>query len=263
MAIPSFEQVAGILCDRKSQYSGYEKAILLFGMQVGAVSPNSPTMASAARQHAAMKMLEALELAHEIPSEASIEDRLAIPSYSEIFRQMLVRDGGWKRLSRNLSRKKLAEQISIRWAEARDAARLVEFSYRFVRQRDGDDRMAGVTMARKIISQTRRISDGTLKTRHREYGKSAVLVFVLRNIGGMRPAKLNGKEFVQKISSLAADTDKMREIFSLYREVSKLLRPRGYNCPPVEIEGLPQSRHLPDAKPFSDRELAAIDEYRS
>jgi len=53
----------------------------------------------------------------------------------------------------------------LRWDEARDAARVIGFSYRFAQLQKNDGRLAGVTMGRYFVRETREIDDGTMKAR--------------------------------------------------------------------------------------------------
>src|SRR5216684_4326909 len=55
------EETARILCEPSVGYSEFERAILLFGLQVAILSPARPQVASYARLHAATKVLEYIE----------------------------------------------------------------------------------------------------------------------------------------------------------------------------------------------------------
>jgi len=199
MSAEIIEETARILCDPKATQSKYERAILLFGLQIAAISPSQPAVAREARLHAAMKILEALEAANGAADDALLDDRLAIPDYKKVLCRMLARDGGWRGISRSWTRKEFADQIRIRWDESRDMTQLVDFSYRFAVHKGADDnRKGGVTMARFFVSRIAKISDGTLKARQREYGSMAVLAYVLRKVR-LGPIKLTSEEFVSAV----------------------------------------------------------------
>jgi hypothetical protein len=257
----TLEEAARILCEPDTRYSEFERAILLFGLQVAAISPTVPRLAFDARLHAAMKILEHLEKTQGSPDGMSLTHRLALADYEKIVGQMLTRDGSWGAIARAWTRKELADDIKVRWDEARDVGRLVDFSYRFGQLRKGDPRKAGVTMARPFVCATTKISDGTMKARWREYGSTAVLAYLLQKIGP-RPARLTTKKFVEKLLSQAADVERLRCLFAAYRDLSKLLRPRGYRCDPVEIGGLPKVAPTLGLKDFSSKELKVITSYK-
>ena len=125
------EETARILCEPNTHYSQFERAILLFGLQVSAISPTKPRLAIDARLHAAMKILERIEKTQVGPDGMSLTQRLALPEYEKIVGQMLAMDGGWRAIARAWTRKEFTEDIKARWDEAQDAGRLIDFSYRF------------------------------------------------------------------------------------------------------------------------------------
>jgi hypothetical protein len=253
----TLEETARILCEPDAHYSEFERAILLFGLQIAAISPSVPQLALDARLHAAMKILEHIEKTQGSPESTSLTERLAIPDYEKILGGMLGRDGGWRAIARAWNRKEFADDIKVRWDEARDVGRLVDFSYRFAQQWKGHPRKAGVTMARPFVTGIHKISDGTLKARWREYGRTAVLAYVLQKIGP-RPARLTTKKFVEKLLSQVADVERLRRLFAAYRDLSKTLRPRGYSCPPIVVDSLSNVTPALSHKDLSSKELKAI-----
>jgi hypothetical protein len=226
------EETARILCKPDPHYSKFERAILLFGLQVAAISPTEPQIAVDARLHAAMKILEHIEKTEGNPDGMGLTQRMALPDYEKIMGQMLARDGSWNAIARAWTRKEFAQTIKVRWEEAQDAGRLVDFSYRFARFRNDDPRKAGVTMARHFVCKTTNISDGTMRARRREYGQTAVLAYALRKIK-LRPAGLSTKNFIGKLLLQVVDVERLRLLFATYRDPSKILRPRGYRCDPI------------------------------
>jgi hypothetical protein len=258
----TLEETARILCEPIAHYSKFERAILLFDLQVAILSPTRPQVASYARLHAAMRILEYIENTQGSSDGASLTERLALPEYEKILDQMLAREGSWRAIARAWRRRQLAVDIEVRWGEARDAGRLIDFSYRFAQLRKGDPRKAGVTMARPFVCKTAKISDGTMKARWREYGRTAVLAYLLQKIGP-RPPNLTTDKFVEKLLSQVADVESLRRLFAAYRDISKILRPRGYSCDPIVVDCLSESTPVLSPKDFSPEELKVIDAYMS
>src|SRR5258707_1119361 len=95
------------------------------GETVATVSPTEPRIASDARLHAAMRILEYIETAQGISDGASLTERFAFPEYQKILGQMLAREGSWRSIARIWTRRELAQQIELRWHEAHDAARVI------------------------------------------------------------------------------------------------------------------------------------------
>lgn len=127
------EETARILCEPDTHRSQFERAILLFGLQIAAVSPTLPQLAADARLHAAMRILEHIEKTQGSPNGMNFTQRLALPEYEKLVGEMLARDGSWRAIARTWTRKQFAQDIKVRWDEARDAGRLVDFSYRFAK----------------------------------------------------------------------------------------------------------------------------------
>jgi hypothetical protein len=253
----TLEETARILCEPNTHYSELERAILLFGLQVAAVSPTAPQLALDARLHAAMKVLENIEANQGSRDGVSLTERFAFPGYERIVGQMLERDGSWRAIARAWTRKEFVDDIEVRWDEARDVGRLVDFSYRFDQLMKGDPRKAGVTMARPFVCETAKISDGTMRTRWRQYGKTAVLAYSFQKIGP-RPARLTTKKFVEKLLSQVADVERLRRLFATYQNLSTLLRPRGYSCDPIAVDCLSKVAPVLSLKDFSFNEMKAI-----
>jgi hypothetical protein len=260
MAPMTLEEIGRILCKPDVRCSEFERAILFFGLQVETLSPIQPRVASYARLHAAMKILEYIEDTHGSSESARLTERLALPEYENILDQMLATEGGWQNIARAWPRRKLAEDIGVRWDDAHDAARIIDFSYRFAQLIKDDRRQGGVTMGRNFVSKTYKISDGTLRARWREYGKTAVCGYSLRAIG-LRPARLTSKRFVEQLLKQVADSHRMQQLFATYRDISKVLRPRGYKCDAVLIECISNIRPKLELRDFSPTELARIRKY--
>jgi hypothetical protein len=117
-------------------------------------------------------------------------------------------------------------------------------------------------MGRYFVRKIRKISDGTIRARWREYGKTAVLQYSFKKTG-LRPAKLNKEQFVENLLSQVTDVDRLRRLFAAYLDVSKVLRPRGYSCDHIAIQCLSKTLSTLKPKEFSADELTLINAYSS
>jgi hypothetical protein len=204
-----------------------------------------------------MKILEYIESAQDNSGNADLPARLALPEYKQILEQSVICGGGWRAVARAWPRRELAIDIEARWSDAGDAARIIDFSYRFAQFKKGDKRLGGVTLARKFVCATGGVRDRTMKTRWREYGDTAILRYVLGRIGP-RPAKINKKQFVQKLLAQVADVNRLRKLFAAYRDVSRVLRRRGYRGDDIVVDCLSRIRADLGLKDCSSQELKVI-----
>jgi hypothetical protein len=235
--------VANILCASDTDQSVYLRAIKLFELQVSIFAPESEELQLDARVLAAIRILEHIE--RSLPGAkdgAPLADFLKIPEYAEVV-SVLFQSGGWTRIRRLWNAKDFDEQLAIRRVEARVVARLADFSYRFGMLMPKDPRKAGPTLARECLNEVRKnkggYSTGTLKSRWAEYGSAAALQYVLL-IQKMGPKllKLNKVNFVERLVAQTSDVDNLGRFFAAYRDVSKVLRPRGYDSPRLALDVL-------------------------
>jgi hypothetical protein len=156
------DETATILIHESAE-SRYVRAIRLFEFQTCLFYPQTFSVQKDvpiqrdARLLAALKLLEYLEarkLAATERNAISLRDLSKNRDYVEIFDKVILRSGGWRAIRHIRSAKEFDEQLKIRQGEARTAAQLVDFSYRFATLRPHDKRRAGATMARSIVCRS-------------------------------------------------------------------------------------------------------------
>jgi hypothetical protein len=173
----------------------------------------------------------------------------------------------WRCIRQLWNGREFDEQLSIRRNEARIVAQLADFSYRFAKSMPNDSRKGGSTMARACLNavnaKNKGYSTGTLMNRWQEYGSAAALQYVLliQKIGP-KPLKLNKVGFVERLISQTSDVDGLRRFFAAYRDVSNVLRPRGYESPPVALDCLNSIKPQLPIKEFSEEMREAIRNYK-
>jgi hypothetical protein len=107
-------------------------------------------------------------------------------------------------------------------------------------------------------------STSTLKSRWSEYGSAAALQYVLLIQGiGPKLLKVNKVNFVEKLVSQTLNVATLRSFFAAYRDVSSVLRERGYNSPLLELDDLEGVKVELPIEGFSKKMRDAIKEYRS
>jgi hypothetical protein len=167
------QDLARVLCQSDQSYSLHQLAIALFGFQVAILSPSVPALESQARVLAALKILESME--SDTARHADLEERLKIVGYRELL-DLIMREGGARRLRSMWTTKELWDDVGIRLNEAKDMALMVQFSHRFAKVGVATTRQkGGPTIGRHFVCETTGPSDGTLRNRWREYGATAAL----------------------------------------------------------------------------------------
>jgi hypothetical protein len=142
-------QVARTLCEDGPGSSDNDRAVLWYGMQAEVIAPKAPHIPRYARLHASLSILDFIEARSDLSPKSSFNKRLALPGYEQILTNLLSDIGGWRKLGASFSRATFTDDLSVRWAEAGDAAKFVEFSYRY--DQANLKRKAGVTMARGFV----------------------------------------------------------------------------------------------------------------
>jgi hypothetical protein len=249
--------VAKLLCDPNTTKSTYLKAIELFEFQVSIFAPNSVAIQTDGRVLVALRILEHIQKSFpDVSDVTKLTELLKLPGYAEIA-DVVFQSGGWRCIRQLWSASEFDEQLAIRQQEAKIAARLADFSYRFAKSIPNDSRKGGSTMARACLNavnaKNKGYSTGTLMNRWQEYGSAAALQYVLliQKIGP-KPLKLNKVGFVERLISQASDVDGLRRFFAAYRDVSHVLRPRGYECPLVDLDCLKSIKPQLPIKEFSE-----------
>jgi hypothetical protein len=260
------EAVGKILCSSSGDQSVYLKAVKLFELQVSIFAPESEKLQLDGRVLAAIRILEHIERSMPgVEDGVPFVELLKSPEYAEVV-GVLFQSGGWTRIRRLWSAKYFDEQLSIRRAEARVVARLADFSYRFAKLMPNDPRKAGRTQARACLNEVSSkagYSTGTLKSRWAEYGSAAALQYVLliQKIGP-KMLKLNKVNFVEKLVAQTSDVDNLRRFFAAYRDVSKVLRPRGYDSPQIALDVLNNVHPELPIRQFSEKMREIIRDYK-
>jgi hypothetical protein len=252
------DDVVRTLCDEK--ISPYQRAITLFEFQVAILSPAQPRHVSCARALAAVKILEYLE--RDMPTNPNLEQRLANVEYRRVL-EVLLQESGASVLRSLISSRKLKEDIEVRMSESKDIAHLVKFSHRFAKfGKPSSQQKGGVTMARNFLVNTKYpLSDGTLKSRWKEYKSTAVLQYLLHDPShkNLKPKRVSGKKFVELLITQANDVGSIRKFFSDYLHLRPILGPRGYQFEEIAIDRFPTvSKSVFVLEPFSHAELEAI-----
>ena len=270
------DETVRILTHRNGGESVCMRAIRLFEFQSCLFYPESLSATGEtgylddARLLAASKLLEYLETrirATRQKEELSWQDLSADPDYVEIFEKVIMRSGGWRAIRNTWTSKDFDKQLKIRIDEARSAAKIVDFSYRFARLRPSDKRKGGVTMALSIIrnSPSYKYTDGlsTLKTRWREYGATAAFLYLLFiQKFELLPPRIRAIKFSDILLEQTADINHLVEFFRAYQHLCKVLKTRGYEFPSIRaVEDSPFD-DLP-VGPFQSDVQKAIDGYTS
>jgi hypothetical protein len=256
------QDLARVLCQSDRSYSLHQRAIALFGFQVAILSPSARRLESKARVLAALKILEGME--SDTPRNADLDQRLRIAGYREVL-DFVMRESGATGLRSLWTTKVLWEDLSVRLDQARDVARMVQFSHRFAKfGRPTPRQKGGSTMARHFVCETTGRSDGIIRERWREYRGTAVLQYlILFHHKNLRPKRLSGKNFVTRLFEQANDIEGLRAFFGAYVDLTGTLRPRGYKFDDLKLDNLANHKPSYELKPFSDQELKAIKNYRS
>jgi hypothetical protein len=240
------DETATILTSQNGE-SLYLRAIRLFEFQTCLFYPETfaaekdTAIQKNARLLAVLKLLGYLEariLKATEQDTLSLCDLSKDGDYVEIFDKVFLRSGGWRAIRNIWNAKEFDEQIKIRLGQARTAAKLVDFSYRFATIKPNHRQKAGPTMARSIIcsspSYQYKKELSTLKTRWREYGATAAfsyLLFVQKF--ELKPPPVSSRRFCPILLTQVADTGHITEFFQAYRHLCDVLGTRGYRFPRI------------------------------
>lgn len=185
-----------------------------------------------ARNFAAIKILEKIET--DLKKEKnvpliSIRDLAAIDDYRAIFDDVIAANGGWFRIRHSMSAGDFDRDVNARSDEARAAANIVDFSYRFssldtLSPKDGRENPGGLDSARYVArtagSYRSACSETTIKNRWREYRPSAIFLYLIFNQKvDLRPPRLQSKSFVDNLLRQSDDVDSLRRFFNAYEVV--------------------------------------------
>jgi hypothetical protein len=170
--VMSLNQIVELLIDEsKSQYT---RAITLFEFQTAVYRPKAfdhlikanevglraPTrILRTARIFAAIKILEEIEVdlsQKRADSVISLRDLAANEDYRSVFDDVIATNGGWTRIRHSQSARTFDESMAAKKKEAQAAAGIVDFSYRFFKNRastqyPGRKNPGGVEAARYVV----------------------------------------------------------------------------------------------------------------
>ncbi|MGM4872898.1 hypothetical protein AB7645_16980 [Bradyrhizobium sp. 956_D2_N1_5] len=224
---------------------------------------------------AAMKFLDHLEtewLASHSGQQPTIQEMAKICEYSQLYNEMILRHGGWKRIRYFDGLRDLEARIEDFKPKAKDVSRIIEFSARFASNPKKSRQKGGVTMGIHILSTKSgrdyfftRTKKSQLEVNWARLKAAAPFHYLL--YVEKHPFVLNaiaGKNFARKWLRRVQDRNRLLEFFAAYNTVAAQLRPRQYFYSPLR---LPEDIVSTIAfKPIDAREgakvLAVIDRYR-
>lgn len=235
----------------------------------------SPKIIRAARVLLAMKYLDHIE--RDWRSKKGKDTKLSIRAlsqireYEEIVDRVIFKSGSWHRLRFIDSIRDLERELDDRKWQARNVARIVEFSYRFDPNPKKPKQIGGVTMATDIVTNA---SYFKVKTKKSQLEKSwsflkssapfLYLIYVQKH--PFRIYKPAGKNIGQRFLTKALDREDLLEFFASYNFLTQVLAERGYHYTPValpkNVEPKPFARDLFNKnKPPESKILGMIARY--
>src|ERR1035437_1940388 len=245
------DETAQILTQSDGGVSIYLRAIRLFEFQICLFCPKAFSSKNDTFWQANARLLAALTLLEHLKGEIaangkkdtiSLSELAANPDYAQIFDDVIMKFGGWRRIISGLMRSKEFDQkIDKRKIESVSMIKLVDFSYRFAHLNIKTQAKGGVTMARSIVSTAPSYKCkwklSTLKSRWREYGPAAgFLYLLLRQRFELVPYHVTAGKFATKLLQQAGDIAHIREFFQAYQYLCNILNARGYRFPTISSD---------------------------
>jgi hypothetical protein len=228
---------------------------------------------SAARRLAAMKFLDVIEQdwrARHKDADCSIRSLTSVPEFEEIINRYIIENGSWRQLRFSTSIRALERQIKKWRKRARNVARIIEFSFRFVPDPKKAKQIGGVTMATDIVTSARYFGVTTKDTQLEKAWsrlKSAApffyLIYVQKYPFYFR--KVAGKRFADRFVGYVSDYDRLAEFFVSYNYLAEQLRNRGYRYSLLRLPGDSKPSPL-RSEPFGKKNAAereVLDEIES
>ncbi len=238
----SLSHIVELLTKGGVSASRFRRAIRLFEFQVSLFYPYSFKKLAAsqddvaaptkklrtARIFAAMKILEQIEADLKLKkncSVISIRELATDEDYRAVFDEMMVTAGGWSQIMGTQSVRKFANDIRALREEARVAANIVDFSYRFSGHYAGkifDKRRnpGGVQAAKYVVRQSYKphVGRSTMKNRWRKYQSPAIFLYLMLNQKmDVEPPRANSKSFLKRLLQQADNLDELQRLFPLTR----------------------------------------------
>ena len=265
------------------------RAIKLFEFEVALLHPNSfelllknegvSTESTArlrsARIFAAIKILEKIEADVKKARNVnliSIRDLAADEYYRSVFDDIIFANGGWYRIRHSMRARDFDSNIDDRSDEAKAAANVVDFSYRFsingTRSPSSRRRNPGGLDAARYVVRTARSyksasSETKMKNRWRAYGSTAIFLYLILNQKfDLKPPRVSSGKFLEDLWRQADDVDQLRCFFRAYQIVQQALAPLGYRDYPALDLDLRSSLPRLETPAFSDEVQSEFDKWQ-
>ena len=283
--VMSLDHIVELLIKDDASISRYQRAISLFEFQVAIYYPKSfeclvvtrggvpaPTKRlRTARIFAAIRILEKIDADLKQQKNIrgiSIRDLAADEIYKSVFDDEIFANGGWLRIRRSMTDREFDYNIDERCSEARVAANIVDYLYRFPKHLASEKLpktkrriLGGVDAAKYVVRNAYKphIGKSTMKSRWREYKLSAIFLYLIFNQKfNMRPCRVSSKEFLDDILRQVDNIDELRRYFCAYQIVRAALLDRKYTFPALDLD-LKCSPPKLEAAEFSSNIKTAIE----
>jgi hypothetical protein len=273
--IMSLKYIVESLINDGPSTSRYHRAIRLFEFQVSVFYPNSFKRLVAkenltapnkklktARVLAAIGILEKIEenlKQNKSISRISLQDLADDEDYRSVFDDEFVTNGGWPRIKQSISARAFDRGVETRSGEARAAANIVDFSYRFSKNQFNDIESArrnpgGVEAAKYVVRKACKpaVSASTIKSRWTKFKSPAIFLYLILNPKfNMRPPRVSSEDFADTLLRQAGNLEALRRYFRAYQIVrDSLLNHKYTKYPKLELD-LESSTPQLDAPEFS------------
>ena len=193
-----------------------------------------------ARLLAAMKFLDQIESewrANNPGQPVRLAELAANDAYRQIFEKVVLKHGGWNKIRYSRGIRNLEDDISAWKRNARDVARIIEFSAKFQPNLAKPKQVGGITMAIDIVTSepgrryfhTKR-KHAQLETFWKQLKSAAPFHYLL--YVQKHPFVLQfiaGKNFPTRWRTHIEDSEKLLDFFIAYNQVVEHLAPRGYH----------------------------------
>jgi hypothetical protein len=283
--IMSLEHIVERLIDESK--SSYSRAIDLFEFQTAVYRPKAsfqrliatqrdaraPTkVLRTARIFAAIRILEKIEedlREKRDSSVVSLRDLAADEDYRSIFDDVIATNGGWRRIRQSQSVMAFDESMKCRKKEAKPAAKIVDFSYRYSKHLSsskypGKKNPGGVEAAKYVVRKAYNFGKKTtIKNRWKGYKVTAVFVYLLlmRDFD-FGPPRVGSRKFVEVLLRQVSNIDGLRKFFCAYQEVQGVLSKLNYkDFPTLDLKLDCSLTQQLDAPVFSPKMQAAFENW--
>lgn len=258
--------------------SPYMRAINLFEFQVAITNSKSfekmiavgqlgsakITILQTARIFAAIRFLEKIELQLRGARQdraLSIRECIEDQNYEVIFDNVIIRNGGWRRIRRARSAMSFDKKVKSSFEVAATVAKYIDFSYRYDKHPIDQKRIGGITAARAVVRsapsfgviQTERTKSKELWSEFRETAPFLYLLLI-QNFP-FKPPRVCSKTFCDELMKQAENVAGLQRLFRAYQHVCQVLHRHNYeyDVPQCQIDcDVPALK----AEPFADDVIA-------